>query len=77
MFPKRLENLLFSAVLSGLMSCLVAGLSTLRITGWTPVFPGQWMLAWLTAWPLAFPAVMVMAPLARRIVRHLVREKDD
>ncbi|MBC5781322.1 DUF2798 domain-containing protein [Ramlibacter sp. USB13] len=68
----RLEPLLFALVLSGLMSLLVSGISTLRTLGPAPGFVGTWIAAWLTAWLFAFPAVMVVAPLARRMVQRML-----
>jgi hypothetical protein len=70
--PPKLAPLLFGFILSGLMSLLVAGISTYRNLGWSPAFPGLWALAWLTAWAIAFPTVLVVAPLARRVVAACV-----
>jgi len=72
MFPKKSEPILFGFVLSGLMSCLVSGISTLRITGLAAGFVETWMGAWLVAWLVAFPVVLLVAPFARRIVHKLV-----
>ncbi len=73
MLPARYAPALFGLILSGLMSLLVSAISTLRATGpgaeWLPL----WIGAWLTAWLLAFPVVLVVAPLTRRIVQHMVR----
>ncbi len=71
MFPKQYAPMLFGLILSGLMSLLVSGISTLRATGPVPGFMGLWITAWLTAWLVAFPVVLVVAPLARRAVARL------
>lgn len=68
MIPKKYAPLLFSLILSGLMSLLVSGISTFRALGLVPDFVTLWSRAWLTAWLFAFPAVMVVAPVARRVV---------
>jgi len=73
MTPSRFEPVLFGFILSGLMSLIVAGLSTWRALGWVPGFVGLWASAWLTAWMVAFPVVLVVAPLARRLVMRLLR----
>lgn len=39
MLPKRFVPLLFSLILSGLMSLLVSGISTYRAAGLVPGFP--------------------------------------
>lgn len=74
MIPRRLGALVFGLLLSGAMSCLVSGVATARVEGFTPALPGLWLAAWLTSWALAFPAVLIIAPLARRAVAALARE---
>lgn len=72
--PSRFAPILFGFVLSGLMSCIVSGIATLRAVGLVAAFPQLWFGAWLTAWAVAFPIVLLAAPLTRRLVRHLVAE---
>lgn len=72
--PNRFAPALFGLILSGLMSFVVSGISTIRAAGWGPGFMGLWTGAWLTAWVLAFPIVLVVAPAARRVVQRLVVE---
>ena len=72
--PNRFAPAPFGLILSGLMSFVVSGISTLRAVGWAPGFMGLWTGAWLTAWVLAFPIVLVVAPAARRVVQRLVVE---
>ncbi|WP_271411493.1 DUF2798 domain-containing protein [Pseudomonas sp. Q1-7] len=74
MIPERYGPPLFSLILSGLMSLLVSGISTVRATGLVPDFAGLWFGAWLTAWLFAFPAVLLVTPIARRLVGWLVRK---
>lgn len=71
MIPRQFAPLLFGLILSGLMSLLVSGISTLRTVGWAPGFTGLWTSAWLTAWLFAFPIVLLVSPLARRAVERL------
>lgn len=72
MIPRKYSPLLFALILSGLMSLLVSGISTLRTMGTAPEFADMWISAWLTAWLFAFPAVLLVAPLTRRAVALLV-----
>lgn len=72
MIPRKFEPYLFGLVLSGLMSLVVAGISTLRNVGVVEGFTGLWVGAWLTAWLLAFPIVLFVAPLARRLVQRVL-----
>jgi hypothetical protein len=75
MFPMKFAPALFGLILSGLMSLLVAGISTWRAVGLGDGFAGVWIGAWLTAWLVAFPVVLVVAPLARRTVALLVENR--
>ena len=72
MLPKKYAPALFGLILSGLMSLLVSGISTYRAVGFSDSYAGLWASAWLTAWLVAFPVVLVVAPLARRMVATLV-----
>lgn len=71
--PARWAPVLFGLILSGLMSLLVSGIATGRAMGLGPGFTGTWLSSWLSAWAVAFPAVLLVAPMARRLVAHLVR----
>jgi len=75
MIPKKFAPALFAVILSGNMSLLVSGISTYYAAGLIHNFAGLWVRSWLMAWGLAFPIVLVVAPLARRLVGLLV-EKD-
>lgn len=72
MFPAKYANVIFSLILSGLMSLLVSGIATVRAAGLADHLLTLWMSAWLMAWLVGFPAVMVVAPMARKAVGKLV-----
>ena len=71
--PARFAPILFGFVLSSLMSFIVSGISTFRNAGLIDGFFNLWIGAWLLSWLVAFPVVLVVAPVARRIVNGLVR----
>ncbi len=71
MIPARYAQILFGFILSGLMSCIVSGLSTFRALGITPDFAMLWAGNWAMSWALAFPTVLVVAPITRRLVARL------
>jgi hypothetical protein len=71
--PARSAPFLFGFILSGLMSLLVSGVATLRNAGFGEGFVGLWIGAWLASWLVAFPVVLVVAPIARRLVGLIVR----
>ncbi|MEL6690439.1 MAG: DUF2798 domain-containing protein [Pseudomonadota bacterium] len=68
MIPPRLAPVVFGLILSGLMSFLVSGVSTYRALGMIEGFFGVWMGNWSFSWAVAFPTVLIVAPIARRIV---------
>jgi Protein of unknown function (DUF2798) len=69
-FDKR--ALLFGLLLSGLMSLIVSGVTTLRTIGLIDAMPRLWLSAWLFSWLVAFPCVTLLAPLVRRIVQRVL-----
>ena len=70
--PARYNGIALPFVLSLLMSCIVSGISTIRILGVGPDFVASWMGAWAWSWLVAFPAILVVLPIARRIVAMAV-----
>lgn len=68
MIPRKYAPLLFSAILSGLMSLIVSAISTYRLLELDAAFYPAWLAAWGMGWAVAFPTVSVIAPLTRRIV---------
>lgn len=73
MLPARLAPALFGLILSGLMSLIVSCFATWRAIGLVEGFVGTWLQSWLGSWVIAFPAVLVVAPMARRLVARLTR----
>ena len=73
MIPQKYAPILFGFILSGLMSCMVSGVATLRALGFSTDFGVNWMTSWLASWALAFPAVLIVAPITRKLVARLTR----
>lgn len=73
MVPARYSHILFGFILSGLMSCIVSGIATLRALGPADGILGAWMSSWATSWMVAFPTVLIVAPLARKLVGSLTK----
>ncbi|WP_036129390.1 DUF2798 domain-containing protein [Marinobacter nitratireducens] len=66
--PARFAPILFSAVLSAIMVCIVSAFVLATSQGIDSEFPAQWLESCLTTWPVAFPTVAIVAPLVRRMV---------
>ena len=71
--PPRLAPILFALALSALMSFILSGIATLRNAGLVDGFLALWVEAWLPSWIVAFPTVLIVAPMARRLVGMLVK----
>ena len=71
--PPRYAPVLFGFILSALMSFLVSGIAIFRNAGLVEGFLGLWVSAWLPSWFIAFPVVLVVAPIARRLVGIAVK----
>ena len=69
--PARFAPLLFSALLSAIMVCIVSAFVLITSQGIHPGLPAQWLKSCVTTWPVAFPTVAVVAPLVRRVVGSL------
>lgn len=73
MIPARFAPIAFGFCLSMIMSALISGVSTISAIGLNAELPGVWFRAWYSSWIIAFPAVLVVAPVARRIVGRLTK----
>lgn len=73
MIPARYAPILFSLILTGLMTLVATGIATATAGGEGALLE-RWLLrGWLPAWAVAFPLVMVVTPLTRRLVALLTR----
>ena len=75
MIPARFAPILFGFLLSGFMSLIVSGFSTWRALGLGEGFGAAWAGAWIGSWAIAFPTVLVVAPVARRLVGWATAER--
>ncbi|MEI2805644.1 MAG: DUF2798 domain-containing protein [Albidovulum sp.] len=73
MTPHCFSHLVFSFLLSGMMSFIISGVATLRAVGLVAQLPLFWVTAWPISWSVSFPTVLVIAPLAGRFAGALVK----
>jgi len=69
--PARYAPILFSALLSAIMVCIVSAFVLASSQGINSEFPAQWFKSCITTWPVAFPTVAIVAPWVRRIVARV------
>lgn len=73
----RFTPILFGFLLSGMMSLMVSGISTLRTMGVVEGIVGLWMSAWIVSWLVAFPTALVAVPIVRRIVARIIQHPGE
>ena len=66
--PARFAPILFSALLSAIMVCIVSAFVLMISQGFHAGFVAQWLKSCVTTWPVAFPTVAVVAPWVRGMV---------
>lgn len=71
LIPARFAPILFSALLSAMMVCIVSAFVLAISNGIHSEFPAQWLKSCITTWPVAFPTVAIVAPWVRRIVNRI------
>lgn len=56
------------------MSFIISGVMLYIAVGLVPGFLGLWMVGWGKAMVVAYPCVLVVAPLASKLARKIVKE---
>ena len=69
--PARFAPILFSALLSAIMVCIVSAFVIAISQGLHAGFLTQWLRSCITTWPVAFVAVSAVAPWVRRVVSRI------
>ncbi len=69
--PARFAPILFSALLSAIMVCIVSAFVLTTTQGIHAGFFSQWLKSCATTWPVAFPTVALVAPWVRKMVSRL------
>jgi len=73
MIPAKYTPLVFAFFMSMMMAFVMSGVLTLANLGFPSDFFSRWMRAFAIAWACAFLAVLLIAPVARKIVTTLVQ----
>lgn len=69
--PAKFAPLLFSALLSAIMVCIVSGFVLVTTQGFHDGLLVDWLKSCARTWPVAFPTVAVVAPWVRRVVARI------
>ena len=71
--PTRFAPVLFGALLSAIMTCVVSAAVLVLNQGWTIDVLHAWPKSALSTWLVAFPTVLLVAPLVRRLVLKVTK----
>jgi len=74
--PARYAQITFAFFMSMLMAFIMSAVLTLVNLGPVADFPVRWMRAFAIAWACAFPTVLLVSPIARRLVAMVVGTPD-
>jgi hypothetical protein len=71
--PTRFAPVLFAALLSAIMTCVVSAAVLVIHQGWTMDVLHAWPTSAFSTWLIAFPTVLLVAPLVRRLVTNVTQ----
>ena len=71
-FPHRYAAVLIPFVLALFMTSIVSSIATIKAVGLAPDLAVRILQAWALSFVVAFPCVLVLMPLVRKLVSHLV-----
>ncbi len=72
MISARYARAVFSLIMSGLMSCIVTGIATVKAIGFGPNTLADWLASWAFCWPIAFIVILSLGPSVQRLVNRMV-----
>lgn len=70
--PARYASLVLPFFLTCVMTCVVSGISTLRVAGFGPGVMTMWFLSWMISWAIAYPTMVLVMPWVKKLVATLV-----
>ncbi|HWT15212.1 MAG TPA: DUF2798 domain-containing protein [Patescibacteria group bacterium] len=69
--PRRHAPIVFGAILSAIMVCIVSAFVLALNRGFGDGFVLSWLKSCATTWLVAFPTVTMLAPRVRRVVDRI------
>ena len=73
--PARYASLVLPLFLTCVMTCVVSGISTLRVAGIGPGVLGTWLVSWGMSWTVAYPTMLLVLPVVKKMVAALVQSE--
>ncbi|QWE00400.1 DUF2798 domain-containing protein [Polynucleobacter sp. JS-Mosq-20-D10] len=72
----NISNLIFAAIMGGLMSLSITLATTLVRVGFVQNFFWLWLELWAVAYPVAIICILIYRPLASKLTASLVRKLE-
>jgi hypothetical protein len=69
----NIPNLIFAAIMGGLMSLSITLATTLVRIGFAKNFFWVWLEVWMVAYPVAMICILIYRPFASKLTAHLVK----
>ena len=70
--PARYASLVLPFFLTCVMTCVVSGISTLRVAGIGPGVLSTWLVSWGLSWAVAYPTMLLVLPSVKKLAAALV-----
>ncbi|MBU3612506.1 DUF2798 domain-containing protein [Polynucleobacter sp. MG-27-Goln-C1] len=72
----NIPNLIFAAIMGGLMSLSITLATTLVRVGLAPDFFWVWLEVWSVAYPVAIICILIYRPFASKLTASLVKRLE-
>ena len=72
----RFEPIIFPLFVQIMMSFIISGVSTHSVVSFSEGFIASWMSAWGKSWIVSYPILLIVFPMARKIVSVCVLFPD-
>ena len=72
----NIPNLIFAAIMGGLMSLSITLATTLVRVGLAPDFLWVWFEVWSVAYPVAIICILIYRPFASKLTASLVKRLE-
>lgn len=70
----NIPNLIFAAIMGGLMSLSITLATTLVRVGFAQDFFWAWLEVWVVAYPVAMICILIYRPFASQLTANLVKK---
>ena len=73
--PAWTHHFIAPLIITMLMSAIVSGVATWNAVGFAGL-RAVWLYSWLWSWLVAYPALLVVMPIARKLMTYIVESRQ-